>query len=81
MPYKRTCPSCGTAIIYANLAGFRRAAAAKSICRRCAARPAVIQGRLAEAEEKKAELGGEKMFSAFFSRVEAGLSGSAGRER
>lgn len=80
MPLTRQCPECGETLLYANLPGFRRAQREKSVCRRCAASPSVIQKKIAEAEEHRAarnSLGNP--LAVFFERIEAGLSGSVGR--
>jgi hypothetical protein len=76
MALKRTCPVCETELVYSNLPGFRRATRTKALCRRCAASPAVIQKRLAEAEKRAAEKPVGNFLAAFFSKIEQGLSGS-----
>ena len=80
MPYKRICPSCSAELHYANLAGYQRATRSKALCRKCAASPAVIQKRLAEAQEKAAKKGDGNFLSAFFESVDLSLSGSRGRK-
>jgi len=80
MPLNRPCPECGAELAYANLAGYERATLANSICRRCAASPAVVQRRFAKAETSRAAEKGDKIpFAGFFDRLEASLSGSRGR--
>jgi len=81
MPFKRQCPVCAEVLVYANLAGYQRSIRTKALCRRCAASPAVIQRKLKEAEDRRAERNsGGNFLAAFFESVEASLSGSMGRK-
>ena len=79
MPLKRTCPSCGEELIYANVAGYQRATRTKALCRECAASPSVVQKKLAEAENRAAENSQGNFMAAFFEKLETSLSGSRGR--
>jgi hypothetical protein len=80
MPLKRTCPGCGTTeMLYANVAGFRRAKRLNSSCRSCAASPAQLMKKLAEREEMAAKNLDPNFMAGFFSKIQANLSGSMGR--
>jgi hypothetical protein len=81
MPLKRQCPECGTELVYANLPGYRRACREKSICRRCAASPSILQKRLAEGQDREAAKTGDgNLMAAFFESIEASMSGSIERK-
>lgn len=79
MPLTRQCPECGTELVYANLPGYRRACREKSVCRRCAARPSVIQKKIAEQGERAGENCARNPLAVFFSRIESEVSKSVGR--
>jgi len=79
MPFKRQCPECGAELVYSNLPGYQRACRSKSICRKCAASPAVVQKRLAQAQERAAKKVDGNFMAAFFDKIDQSLSGSVGR--
>jgi hypothetical protein len=80
MPLTRQCPVCQTELVYANLPGYRRACREKSICRKCAASPAIVQKRLAEEQERRAAKSSDgNPLAGFFEKLGAGRSGSVGR--
>ncbi|HNQ87970.1 MAG TPA: hypothetical protein PKM73_05000, partial [Verrucomicrobiota bacterium] len=75
------CPSCGETLVYAHHAGFRRACRLKSLCRRCAASPSVIEKIIIEQEQRRAaKVEGRNPLAAFFQRIEAEISGSMPNE-
>jgi hypothetical protein len=80
MSLKRKCPHCGDELIYANLPGYKRAKQQNSLCRKCAASPAVIQRKLKEKEQQRvAEESTLTFMREFWNSIVASVSGS--RER
>jgi hypothetical protein len=80
MPLQRKCLSCGETRIYANRPGYERASRLNSLCRKCAASPAVVQRQLEEKQESRAaEIPGRNPLAGFFRMLEMERSGSMGR--